>query len=69
MAFRAAYKKANGVSTTDAFSPYAFDAWLVFLDSAKRALAKAKPGTQDFPRRVARSHGEHEERGRRPRGL
>jgi branched-chain amino acid transport system substrate-binding protein len=48
MEFRAAYKKANGVSTTDAFSPYAYDAWLVFLDSAKRALAKAKPGTPAF---------------------
>lgn len=46
--FRAAYEKANGASTTDAFSPYAFDAWLVLMDSAKRALAKAKPGTQDF---------------------
>ncbi len=48
LAFRAAYEKANGASTTDAFSPYAFDGWLVLMDASKRALAKAKPGTQDF---------------------
>lgn len=48
LAFRAAYQKANGVSTTDAFSPYSFDAWLVLMDSAKRALATAKPGTPEF---------------------
>jgi branched-chain amino acid transport system substrate-binding protein len=49
LAFREAYEKANGAAATDAFSPYAFDAWLVLADAAKRALAtKAKPGTQDF---------------------
>ena len=31
------------------FGPYAFDAWLVLLDSSKRALATgAKPGTPEF---------------------
>src|SRR5262249_14054191 len=25
-----------------------FDAWLIFIDAAKRALAKAKPGTPEF---------------------
>jgi branched-chain amino acid transport system substrate-binding protein len=47
-AFRDAYKKANNAPTTDAFSAYAFDGWLVMVDAAKRALAKAKPGTPEF---------------------
>lgn len=46
--FRAAYQKANGMPTTDGFSAYSFDAWLVFLDAAKRAMASAKPGTPEF---------------------
>lgn len=49
MAFREAYQKANGMPTTDGFSAYSFDAWLVFLDAAKRAMAAgAKPGTPEF---------------------
>jgi branched-chain amino acid transport system substrate-binding protein len=49
MDFRAAYEKANGAVPTDAFSAYSFDAWLIFLDGAKRALAtKAEPGTPAF---------------------
>lgn len=49
MEFRAAYQKANGTATTDGFSAYSFDAWLVFLDAAKRAMATgAKPGTPEF---------------------
>ncbi len=47
-AFRAAYLKANGEPTTDGFSAYSFDAWLVFLGAAQRALAVAKPGTPEF---------------------
>jgi branched-chain amino acid transport system substrate-binding protein len=47
--FRAAYLKVNGAPSTDAFSAYAFDAWLVFADAATRALAtKAEPGTPAF---------------------
>jgi branched-chain amino acid transport system substrate-binding protein len=46
--FRAAYEKANGAAPTDGFSAYAFDGWLIFLDAAKRALAKAQPGTSEF---------------------
>jgi branched-chain amino acid transport system substrate-binding protein len=47
--FRAAYQKANGMPTSDGFSAYSFDAWLVFLDAAKRAMATgAKPGTPEF---------------------
>ncbi len=48
LAFRAAYQKANGAPTTDGFSAYAFDAWLIFEAAAKRALATAKPGTPEF---------------------
>jgi branched-chain amino acid transport system substrate-binding protein len=49
MDFRDAYKKANGVVPTDAFSAYSFDAWLVFADAAQRALkTKAEPGTPEF---------------------
>ena len=48
MDFRAAYQKANGAAPTDAFSAYSFDAWLIFLDAAKRASAKAEPGTPQF---------------------
>jgi branched-chain amino acid transport system substrate-binding protein len=48
--FRAAYEKANGAPTTDAFSAYSFDAYLVFADAAARALAgsKTEPGTAGF---------------------
>ncbi len=48
LAFRAAYQKANGAPTTDAFSAYSFDGWLVFTDAAQRALATAQPGTPAF---------------------
>lgn len=48
MDFRSAYEKVNGAPPTDAFSAYSFDAWLVFADAAKRALATAQPGTPAF---------------------
>ncbi len=48
LAFRAAHLKANNVPTTDAFSAYGFDGWLILADSAKRALATAKPRTPEF---------------------
>lgn len=48
MAFRAAHEKATGAQPTDGFSAYSFDAWLIFLDAAKRALPKAAPGTPEF---------------------
>ena len=47
--YQAAYQKANNEPARGAFGPYAFDGWLVFLDSAKRALAAgAQPGTPEF---------------------
>src|ERR1700730_6603832 len=48
LAYREVYQKANNAQTNDAFSAYSFDAWLVFLDAAKRALEKAQPGTPEF---------------------
>ena len=46
--FRAAHLKANNVASTDAFSAYSFDGWLVFAAAAKRALGSAQPGTPAF---------------------
>lgn len=48
LAFRDAYQKVNGTPATDGFSAYSFDAWLIFTDAAKRAMANAKPGTPEF---------------------
>ena len=50
LAFRAVTPRPTGAPTTDAFSSYAFDAWLIFTDAAKRAMADAKPGTPEFRR-------------------
>ncbi|WP_077000719.1 ABC transporter substrate-binding protein [Variovorax sp. KK3] len=46
MDFRAAFQKVNNAATSDAFSAYSFDGWLVFLDAAARA--KGEPGTPEF---------------------
>ncbi|MBK6007544.1 ABC transporter substrate-binding protein [Ramlibacter ginsenosidimutans] len=50
MEFRNVFQKVNGAPTTDAFSAYSFDGYLVFADAAARALAggKAEPGTPAF---------------------
>ena len=48
LAFKEAHLKANGVPSNDGFSAYSFDAWLIFIDAAKRALLKAKPRTPEF---------------------
>lgn len=48
LAFRAAYQKVHNAPTTDVFSAYAFDGWLIFLGAAERALKTAKPGTPEF---------------------
>lgn len=48
LVFKDAFQKANGAPSTDAFSAYAFDAWLIMSDAAKRAMATAKPGTPAF---------------------
>jgi branched-chain amino acid transport system substrate-binding protein len=47
--FRNVFQKVNGAPTTDAFSAYSFDAYLVFADAAARAMAtKVQPGTPQF---------------------
>jgi branched-chain amino acid transport system substrate-binding protein len=46
MDFRAAFQKVNNAPTSDAYSAYSFDAWLVFADAAARA--KGEPGTPEF---------------------
>jgi branched-chain amino acid transport system substrate-binding protein len=48
--FRAAFLKVNGAPSTDAFSAYSFDGYLVFADAAARAIAatKTEPGTPAF---------------------
>lgn len=46
--FRAIYQKTFQVDPTDAFAPYAFDAYLIFTQAAQRAMAKLQPGTPEF---------------------
>lgn len=46
--FHNVYQRVNGAPSTDAFSAYSFDGWLVFCDAAARALPKAEPGTPAF---------------------
>ncbi len=48
--FRAVYQKMHGQPSTDAFSAYSADGYLVFADAAQRALAanKGAPGTPQF---------------------
>jgi branched-chain amino acid transport system substrate-binding protein len=48
MDFRDAYQKTFKVAPTDAFAPYAFDAWLIFADAAQRTMNKLQPGTPEF---------------------
>jgi branched-chain amino acid transport system substrate-binding protein len=50
LAYRDAYQRANGTAPTDGFSAYSFDAWLIFTDAARRAMAQARPGTPEFRR-------------------
>lgn len=46
--FRTVFQKVNNAPTTDAFSAYSFDGYLVFADAAARAMPKAEPGTPAF---------------------
>jgi branched-chain amino acid transport system substrate-binding protein len=50
LAFRDVFQRVNKAPTTDAFSAYSFDAWVVFADAAQRAMAstKTEPGTPEF---------------------
>ncbi len=51
--FRAAFQKANNAPTTDVFSAYSFDGWMIFTSAAARALKAAKPGTVEFRKALA----------------
>jgi branched-chain amino acid transport system substrate-binding protein len=46
MDFRSIFQKVNNAPTSDAYSAYSFDGWLVFTDAAARA--KGEPGTPEF---------------------
>ncbi len=47
--FRQVFQKVNNAPSTDAFSAYSFDGYLVFADAATRAMTtKAEPGTAQF---------------------
>jgi len=43
-----AYKAAHGEDPYDVFSAYAFDAWLVVVEAAKRVPADIQPGTSEY---------------------
>ena len=66
LAFRDAYQKANNAPTTDAFSAYSFDGWLVLVDAAKRALAQGAAGHARVSPGVQGGHGHHQRSGRHP---
>jgi branched-chain amino acid transport system substrate-binding protein len=46
--FRAAYQQANSAVPVDAFSAYAFDAWMVVTNAAARVSPKLVPGTAAY---------------------
>jgi branched-chain amino acid transport system substrate-binding protein len=46
--FRSAFQKVNNAPTTDAFSAYSFDGYMVFVDAAARAAGKGEPGSAEF---------------------
>jgi len=46
--FRAAYQQTHNAVPTDAFSAYAFDAWLVIANAAARVAPKLEPGTAEY---------------------
>ena len=43
--FRAVYQRTHHAATGDAFSAYAFDAWLLMLNAAERVPPKLEPGS------------------------
>jgi len=48
MAFASALERVVPGGKPNAFSAYSFDAWVVFMDAAKRAAEKTQPGTAEF---------------------
>ena len=57
--FRSVFQKVNNAPTTDAFSAYSFDGYLVFADAAARRADKGEPGTPAVPRGAARRDLQH----------
>ncbi len=45
MDFRAVYQRVHNAPTSDAFSAYSFDAWLILANSAGRIAPKMEPGS------------------------
>ena len=50
--YRAIYQKTIGEASHDIFAPYAYDGYLLFVNAAKQALKKAKPGTAAFRKAI-----------------
>lgn len=48
LAFRKAYEKVNHATTTDVFSAYSFDGWLLMANAAEQVLKTTKPGSPEF---------------------
>jgi branched-chain amino acid transport system substrate-binding protein len=46
--FVKAYEGANGAGSSNGFAAYSYDAVLIFKAAAEKAVAKGKPGTQEF---------------------
>jgi len=46
--YAAAYKEVHGEDPYDVFSAYAFDAWLIVVEAAKRVPADIQPGTPEY---------------------
>lgn len=48
MDFRAAYQRVHNAPTSDAFSAYSFDAWIVLTNAAGRVAQKLEPGSVNY---------------------
>ena len=48
MDFRAAYQRVHNAPTSDAFSAYSFDAWMVLTNAASRVAQKLEPGSVNY---------------------
>ena len=53
--FRSTFQKVNNAPTTDAFSAYSFDGYMVFADAAARAEGRARHAGSSAPRCATRS--------------
>ena len=58
--FRAVFQKVNNAPTSDAFSAYSFDGWLVFADAARARQGRARHAASSAPRCATRSSARKE---------